>query len=75
MLAATTPCGASAAVSGAKEESAGTVIEEDGCVAASTAGGATCCEALAKAAEIAGAAVTFEAAVDDCRLGPALCGE
>jgi len=71
----TTPGGASAAVSGAKEESAGTVIEEDGCVAPSTAGGVTCCEALANAAEIAGAAVAFEAAVDDCRLGPAFCGE
>ena len=71
----TPPGGASAALSGAKEESAGTVWEEDGWLAPSTAGVATCCEALAKAAETAGAAVAFEAAVDDCRLGPAFCGE
>ncbi len=74
MLAVTTLGGASA-VSGATEESAGTVFGEDGCIALFTAGGVTCCEALAKAAEIAGAAVAFEAAVDDCRLGPAFCGE
>jgi len=71
----TTPGGESAALSGAKEESAGTVFEEDGWFAPSAAGGVTCCEALAKAAEIAGAAVAFEAAVEDCRLGPAFCGE
>ena len=71
----TPPGGASAALSGAKEESAGTVWEENGWLAPSTAGVATCCEALAKAAETAGAAVAFEAAVDDCRLGPAFCGE
>ncbi len=75
MLAVTTPAGASAAASDAKEESVGTVIEEDGCVAPSTAEGVACCEALEKAAEIAGAVVALEAAVDDCRLGPAFCGE
>ena len=71
----TTPGGASDAASDATGESAGTLIEKDGCVLPFTASGVACCEALAKAAEIAGAVVDFEAAVDDCRPGPAFCGE